>query len=186
VYFLANVIWEEGNIHEDPLFLSYSEHFCALQEGSPCIDAGLNLSDLPPWDLLGNPRIWDGNGNDTAVVDMGAYEYGLLPVGTSEIRNQNSEFRIHCFPNPTDGVSSFGFRVSPARTTDIVQSGGGYEYISISIFDIHGREVASVLDAQMPAGEHTVRFDTSGLPAGLYVVKAQGGDEMDVVKMIKR
>jgi hypothetical protein len=44
---------------------------------SPAIDAGTN-SDLEPADLDGNPRPADGNGDGTAVVDLGAYEAPVL------------------------------------------------------------------------------------------------------------
>jgi len=39
------------------------------------------------------------------------------------------------------------------------------------MYDIHGRQVANVLDEKLPAGEHVVRYDMSGLPAGVYVVE---------------
>jgi len=46
----------------------------ALLAGSPAIDAGDN-SSLPPTDERGAIRIWDGDGNGSAIVDIGAYEY---------------------------------------------------------------------------------------------------------------
>src|SRR5262249_6481440 len=52
-----------------------------LQQGSPSIDVGYNQApDLPDTDIDGNPRILDGDGNGTAIVDMGVYEF-LLPPG---------------------------------------------------------------------------------------------------------
>jgi CSLREA domain-containing protein len=44
-----------------------------LLAGSPCIDAGDN-SLLPPTDQRGFPRKKDGNGDGSAVVDIGAFE----------------------------------------------------------------------------------------------------------------
>lgn len=62
----------------------------SLQPNSACIDAGTNLATLPPYDILGNPRI----NNDR--VDLGAYE--LSPVSI-ETHNSNNEILI--FPNPS-------------------------------------------------------------------------------------
>jgi len=69
----------EGNINADPLFVSESDFHLQNESPnqSPCIDVG-NNSAVPSGittDLDGNPRIMDGDGNGTATVDMGAYEY---------------------------------------------------------------------------------------------------------------
>jgi hypothetical protein len=46
-----------------------------LRYGSPCIDAGTNLSDSITTDLDGHPRPLDGNWDGTAAFDVGAFEY---------------------------------------------------------------------------------------------------------------
>lgn len=83
----------EGIVAADPLFVAAAgadgafgteDDDMRLQAGSPCVDAGLNDVDvdpategvqpLPETDLLGTPRIRDGNADGTAAVDLGAYE----------------------------------------------------------------------------------------------------------------
>ena len=49
-----------------------------LRPGSPCIDAGTNLSALVSSDLNGLPRPLDGNRDGVAGYDMGAYEFNPL------------------------------------------------------------------------------------------------------------
>jgi PKD repeat protein len=64
----------------DPLFENAAAQDYRLQAGSPCIDAGDN-SLVPPGittDLDGNMRIFDGDGDTTTTVDIGAYEYGSI------------------------------------------------------------------------------------------------------------
>ncbi len=68
-------------VHLDPLFVNATAQDYRLQSGSACIDAGDN-SLVPPGvttDLDGNKRIYDGDGDATATVDIGAYEYGSSP-----------------------------------------------------------------------------------------------------------
>jgi len=71
----------DGNISFDPLFTNPTQGDYHLQQGSPSIDSGDNLTpNLPDKDLDGHPRILDGDGNGTAIVDMGGYEF-LAPPG---------------------------------------------------------------------------------------------------------
>ena len=60
-----------NTIYSDPLFVSASDH--NLESGSPCIDAGTNAG-APSEDIAGNARPFDGDGNHTATVDVGAFE----------------------------------------------------------------------------------------------------------------
>jgi hypothetical protein len=72
-----------GDISADPQFTNPTQGDYHLQQVSPSIDAGDNLTpNLPDKDLDGNPRILDGDGNGTATIDMGVYEF-LLPPGST-------------------------------------------------------------------------------------------------------
>jgi hypothetical protein len=75
-----------GNISADPLLWNSAGGNYHLQAGSPAIDAGDNAAPgLPAKDFDGGGRIVDGNGDGTAVVDMGAEEFHNCP-GTGPYR----------------------------------------------------------------------------------------------------
>ena len=62
-----------GNISADPLFVDALSGNYHLQIGSPAIDAGSAL-DAPTMDFDGTSRPLDGDGDATAIMDIGAFE----------------------------------------------------------------------------------------------------------------
>lgn len=76
-----------GNKNADPLFANPATGDFHLKNGSPCIDAGNNnpthfftFNVLPATDYDKGPRVVDGNRDQNAKVDMGAYEYNPAKV----------------------------------------------------------------------------------------------------------
>ena len=50
---------------------------------------------------------------------------------------------------------------------------------------MHGREVVTVLDKKLPAGEHTIQYDLSGVPDGIYLLRVQAGEDVTNGKIVK-
>jgi hypothetical protein len=67
-----------------------------LLNRSPAIDAGDSAS-LPATDQRGYPRLADGDGNGSAIVDLGAVEVGL--------------FRLRTIPQTTASIQLAGFQL---------------------------------------------------------------------------
>jgi hypothetical protein len=88
----------------DPLFIDADNSDYHLQAISPCIDAGDNYApELSETDKDGNMRIFDGNDDGIAVVDMGAYEYGSHPLinPVPDIKANDSDDPIAISPEDT-------------------------------------------------------------------------------------
>jgi parallel beta-helix repeat protein len=73
----AGQVNPDNSINDNPQFVDAANKNYHLLGTSPCIDIGNNFY-VPAGvtiDLDGNPRIVDGNDDETATVDIGAYEY---------------------------------------------------------------------------------------------------------------
>lgn len=74
---LNHLYWGVGNISVNPLFSGGESTPYYLSAASPLIDTGspeLSIGHLA-YDLAGNARIWDGDGDGVPRIDIGAYEY---------------------------------------------------------------------------------------------------------------
>ncbi|MDO8683062.1 MAG: choice-of-anchor Q domain-containing protein [Armatimonadota bacterium] len=62
-----------SDISYPPLFVNQAQGDYHLKSSSPCIDRG-DSKAAPKYDIEGNPRSMDGNGDGSAIADIGAFE----------------------------------------------------------------------------------------------------------------
>ncbi|MBN2269208.1 MAG: right-handed parallel beta-helix repeat-containing protein [Sedimentisphaerales bacterium] len=95
----------DGNTGADPLFVGAEYGNFQLSPGSPCIDAGNNA-------VLPQATILDGDCNDTAVIDMGAYEFdftvfGDIAVDCSVDASDFALLSAHWMESPCNEANNF-------------------------------------------------------------------------------
>jgi hypothetical protein len=117
-----------------------------------------------------------GFGEEMAPISTVAI-YHCLWCGSDEestVGSQQSSV-VSCYPNPTEGISHFAFRISQ------------YQDVTLKVYDAQGREIAVLVDENLPAGEHIVSFDMSGLSAGIYYYRFAVGGQRSAVggKIVK-
>ena len=174
------VNWLEGNIEYKPVFQETGEHPYALSFISPCIDRGTTDTsglNLAPFDIIGNIRIWDGDQNGSAIIDMGAYEFGApIWVGMQENLSEicNSELIQNVFPNPSDGLVNIEYELPEAST------------VSIQILNSFG-EVLEKSTLGKQQGMHMFTWNGSGYPGGIYycIITQAGQSDMALILLIK-
>jgi hypothetical protein len=178
----------ENNIDADPMFDSTNvDHPYSLTEDSPCIDMGTPDTTgltLPEFDIAGNLRIWDGDNDSIAIVDMGAYEFGApnvsvadtasIPPATSEAPNPQVKQN---YPNPFNPVTTITYSLPKAC------------HVSIKIYDITGRLVKTLLHEENPAGHYRLNWhgrDDAGKPVstGTYIYQMRADDYQQTKRMV--
>ena len=55
--------------------------------------------------------------------------------------------------------------------------------VKISVYDILGNEVATLVDGVKAAGTHKIRFDGSNLSSGIYIYRLQSEGKIISKKM---
>ena len=175
----------DGNITNEPAFVSMAAGNFRLASGASCIDAGTN--DVAFLDKAGIPRPLDGNLDGTNTADMGAYEfvngagdsdgdgmldpweieYGLDPLNSGDaaqdpdVDRQNSLEEFIAGTNPTNGLSYFSLtRIRYRLTNELVtwSSATGRVYILESMPRMTGDTwfvTASDLPARPPENTYT-------------------------------
>jgi spore germination protein YaaH len=76
------------------------------------------------------------------------------------------------YPNPFNPTTNLEFRISNVG------------FVSLKIFDMLGREVASLVNEQREAGSHIVRWDAPGVPSGVYFYRLTIGGAAETKSMI--
>jgi hypothetical protein len=133
----------------------------------------LNSTSPPFWDVQYNAEIWDNQNNLTwqreanFLIDAVSGAFINKRV-TTDLEDADAPLTIQLdqnYPNPFNPNTVIGFRVG---TQDLASV-----QVKLSVYDILGREVAVLVDGVMPAGSHTVVFDASALPSGVYVYRLE-------------
>ncbi|MBI3192949.1 MAG: T9SS type A sorting domain-containing protein [Ignavibacteriae bacterium] len=76
------------------------------------------------------------------------------------------------YPNPFNPVTVIRYQLP-------VQS-----YVTLGVYDILGKQVASLVNREQTAGSHEVPFDASALPSGIYMYRIQAGTFSDMKKLV--
>ena len=69
-------------------------------------------------------------------------------------------------------------------TTEIVFSLGRAGLTTVKVYNVLGREVATLINSNLPAGEHKVKFDAAALPSGTYIYELKSNSVRLTKKMM--
>lgn len=127
-------------------------------------------------------------GDDGFEIPLVPGEFGYQPDGKLELVLKNeapvltslneekdtpTQLRLdQNYPNP--------FNPSTNITFSLPQTGE----VSVQVFDLLGKHVSTLVDGTLTAGEHSVRFDGSGLSSGIYIYLIDTGNTRLVRKMV--
>ena len=111
------------------------------------------------------------------ISGWGPYSEGrnfvAITVGVNDERGLPTAFGLsQNFPNPFNPATTIEFAV-PTEA-----------HVTVDVYNAIGEQVATLVDEARGAGYHTVSFDASSLPSGVYLYRISAGQFTAVRKML--
>ncbi len=115
------------------------------------------------------------DGNNVGIASRDVF-IGSIVDGT-KIDDYNpkspSEFELfQNYPNPFNPVTAIGYRLSAISNVDL------------SIYNLLGQKIKTLVSKSQPAGEYQIEWDASGFVSGIYYYRLQAGNYSAVEKMM--
>jgi hypothetical protein len=174
-------------------------YFCDKKKGAPLDSSEVDRDDSGDMVSYGDQGLWfknvksmrlgftayflpsglgysDGEKLAQSVASPVAYSSRMVnyPTGVQD-REQTlpSDFSLaQNYPNP--------FNASTRITFTLPHAGS----VRLEVFGPNGQNVATLLNEQLDAGEHSVRFNAADLPSGLYVCRLTAPTMSRQIKML--
>jgi hypothetical protein len=138
-----------------------------------------NVGNVEDWKHWGDSlySAWSRRGK-SRPVSMATITVQVIDL-TTDVSNQDENLpaRISLkqnYPNPFNPTTTIQFTI-PAGT---------YGNMSLRVFDLLGREVATLVNRRIDAGDHGVVFDAKDLPSGVYVYRLSVGNSYSETKKL--
>lgn len=154
------------------------------------LERKFKTEEATDWILIGSIQ---GNGNSNVqnnynFTDMnlnsGTYQYRLKQTdfnGSSEYFYLNNDVHIGVpvkyslqqnYPNPFNPVTNVEFGIPEPG------------FVSLKVYDIYGKEIATLVNENLPPGNYTVKFNGSNLSSGVYFCAMKVKDFVTTVRMV--
>lgn len=100
-----------------------------------------------------------------AVDNFDFFIVNTTSVSNEEYSDLANGFKLsQNYPNPFNPSTNINFTIPAASN------------VQLDVFNLLGQKVATLIDGQRLAGNHTIRFDASNLASGMYFYMLRAGD----------
>ena len=122
-----------------------------------------------PWIL----RVYDSKVGDIGTLVSWCI---LMQLKSNvSVKEQNIPIKYELFqnyPNPFNPTTNIKFLIKDSR------------FVTLKIYDVLGKEVTTLVNEKLSAGEYEAIFNAGGLASGIYFYKLVAGDFLDVKRMV--
>ena len=90
----------------------------------------------------------------------------------SEAHNPKTFSLLQNFPNPFNPATKISYTLAKASN------------VTLKVFDILGRQIATLVNGKNEPGEHSISWNALNVPSGVYFYRIVAGDFVQTQKMI--
>jgi hypothetical protein len=154
--------------------------FVAMGENAGCMEANAcnydESADTPGYTCVygSNDVLAEGSpsGNQSPCYTEGECDYGCDVLSTEKFIMTDRYSLDSIYPNPFNPNTTIAFTMPVAG------------YVELKVYDIIGRELVSLKDEYTLAGTHSVSWNASSYPSGVYIVKMDSGKFSKIQKIV--
>jgi poly(beta-D-mannuronate) lyase len=127
--------------------------------------------DVKLWNgRIYNTWVDENNGSD---IWANVLDWNVVGISVDELYQIPTAFVLHQnYPNPFNPSTTIEFTLPKS------------EYVELKVYNILGKEVATLVSKKLYQGNHTYTFDGKNLASGIYYYQLVAGDYREVKKMM--
>ena len=118
---------------------------------------------------------WYDNRSGTYQVYVSKilYNFPLTGIFDSRIKKFPAEYDVEQnYPNPFNPTTVISYQIAVSR------------HVTVKMFDILGREVATLVNEEKPPGSYSVQWNAPNMPSGVYFYRLTAGSFSQAKKLL--
>ncbi len=141
------------------------------------------FDDRVPASIFISFSIFDSTGAEPAAIDswvlMDNLSLGGIATGIKDEKNAPLSFSLsQNYPNPFNPTTTIKYSIPMLEALHATS-----QLVQLKIYDLLGREIASLVNEKQPAGNYSVNFNGSNLTSGVYIIRLTAGNYVQSKKM---
>jgi hypothetical protein len=156
-----------------------------LYDGHLMMLAGFTASGIPivhdPARSNGQAYVYNKSDLCRSWFDKGGIAYTFY-LTDSIVTHIDEPVEMAAVPNDFELYQNYPNPFNP--NTHISFSCRQPSLINLTVYDITGRYIQTILNRPMPADKHTILWDASRLPSGTYLIRLSNSNSQKIIKSI--
>ena len=130
-----------------------------------------DIKDADKWEII------DENGNvfmcsDTQILELSGGSERLILINKTSSQTPTEFTLFPSFPNPFNPSTTIRFSLGSSATT------------TLKVYDITGKIVNTLIERELELGHHSVEWNASGFPSGIYFLQLSTDRFIETQKIV--